>query len=183
MQRSVLDAGAEFLAAAGEGRIVQHIEVALGQLDEAEQALDRAEAGAEVERASVSPLPAPRFSGQGTTRFLGEGVHFLEIAEVLEPALAHIDADRVVNVPRQDQDLAPDATLSFVRELPAMLTRSTKEREPSEMLANEIDQARAGGRALGLKINVDVTGAIAIGDRFRIVFQSLWRNKLRLPSS
>ena len=49
--RAVLDADAEFLAAAGEVRPVHQIEIALRQLDEADEVIDRAEAGAEVERA------------------------------------------------------------------------------------------------------------------------------------
>jgi len=92
----------EALAAAGEGGPVEEIEVGLLDLDEAEEAIDGGEAGAEVEGAGAcfldEDIDVLAASDIGIAGVDLDATILVEVAEVLEAALADVDEIGVVKL-------------------------------------------------------------------------------------
>src|SRR4029077_14647197 len=104
---SVLHPGPKLLAASGKSRPVQQIEISLGQLDEADDAIDRAVAGAKIQGTGAFFF---NLDGQilaaGNIRVLRIRFDFGKVSQVIEALLARIDPDGVVNVTRHNQHFA-----------------------------------------------------------------------------
>ena len=114
---TVLEPDAEFLAATGEVGEVEDVEVALGDFDEAEEGIDRAEARAEGDGAGALFL-----DGDDHVLTVGNGgvlrgdvdaaalaaVGGAEVLEVLEALLGVVDLDAVVDFAGRDEELAAD---------------------------------------------------------------------------
>ena len=104
-----LNADAEFLAAAGKVRPPGDVEVALRDFREAEQTVDGAETGAEIEGSGALFLDdhikilAPR-----DERILGVGVHLGEIIEVHQALLARVHAHGVEDIAGSESEFAAD---------------------------------------------------------------------------
>src|SRR5205085_1995499 len=81
-----LDAQAEFLPAAGEGRRMEEIEIALAELDETDDGIHRAEARAHREVAGVFLIHAHDqiFAGRRNIRRFRAGIHFFEVLQAFE---------------------------------------------------------------------------------------------------
>ena len=182
MLDAVLDAGAEFLAAPGEGRPIQQVEVALAQLDEADQVFDRAVAGAEIERAGAFLLHLhEKILPAWNARVLRVGIDFLEVAEILQPLLTDVDAGGVEDIARQDDDFTAQH-LVFGAGISCDVDSLDKGAGAFRDDVGEIDHAGSGGSSLRNQIDIDITaGAVAIDDRLGVILQSLGAIDRALP--
>ena len=167
---AVLDAGAEFLAAAGKGGIIQEVKIALAQLDETEQALDRAEAGAEIERARPFFLHLhEEVFATGNARLLRIGIDLLEITQVIETTLAVLDPHGVEDVARQDGNF-PAQHFVFRPGIAGDVDPLDEGAGTFRDDVGEIDHSGAGGRALREDVDVDEAArAITIRNRLGVI--------------
>ena len=106
---SVLDSRPEFLAGPGKIRPVHDIEISLRHFDKTNQLIDRAEAGAEVERAGSLFLHLDdEVLASVYTRIFRIRFDLRKITEVIQPLFGRLDPDAIHDVAGRDQDFPAD---------------------------------------------------------------------------
>ena len=106
---TVLSADAQTLAATRETGPAENVEVRLLHFGETDEAVDRAEAGTEIERTGAlfldDDIEVLAAGNHGVGR---DGLHLREIVEVFEALTADVDQGRIVDVAGEDGQLAAD---------------------------------------------------------------------------
>ena len=89
---------------------MEEIEIALGNLDESDDRVDRTEPGADGKVAGVLLFESDvEVATVGNVRLLIARFHFtLEVLQTVQPALADLDADGVVDLARRHGQFAAD---------------------------------------------------------------------------
>ena len=108
-KQTVLGAGTETLATAGEVRPVENVEVGLLEFRKSDEAVDGAEARAEVERACALLLDDHiEILAAGDDGICGLGLDAGEVVQVVEAFLAEIDECGVKDIAGFDGEFAAD---------------------------------------------------------------------------
>ena len=174
-----MGADAETLTAAGEVGPVRDIEVGLLDFSKADQAVDRAEARAEVERTGAFFLHyhiqifAAGNDSVGWLRFdLGE------IVQILKAFLAHIDKRGVVNLAGLHRQFAADHAV--LRPCISLnVDKVDVGLDAFVQAVGEIHCTRTGGQHLGGNRHVDIAAtAVEIAHGFDVITHAFRGEKL-----
>ena len=178
-QETVLRADAETLSAAGESRPVHNIEVRLLKFRKTNQAIDRAEAGAEVERAGAfflhDDIEVLAAGHDGVGRL---GLDALEVVQILQALFADVHECGVVDLAGFDGQLAPDhavlrAGVALDIDEVQVGLNSLVDR------VGEIHRAGAGREDFGHGRHVHITAAaIEITNRLEVIAHAFGSEKL-----
>ena len=174
-----MGADAETLATAGEARPVEKVEVRLLQFGKSDQAVDRAEAGAEVERAGAfflhDHIEILAAGHHGIGRL---GLDTLEVVQILEALFADIHERGVVDLARFDSQLAADDAV-----LRAGVALDADEVDVGLNAfferVGDIHRARTGGEDFGNGSHVHISAAaVEITQSLEVVPHALRGEKL-----
>ena len=173
---TVLPADTEALAAADEARPAEDVEIRLLQLGKTDQAVDCAEAGAEVERSCALLLDDDiQVLAAGDHRVRRHSLDLREIVEVLQTLAAGVDQRGVISVARSDSQLATDNVV--LRARVALDIDQIDERLSAFVDAvGDIDQTAAGRGYLRHDQRIDVAlGSVKLLQRLEIFTQPVRR--------
>ena len=174
-----MGADAETLTAAGEVGPVRDIEVGLLDFSKADQAVDRAEARAEVERTGAFFLyDHIQVLSAGNDSIGGLGFDLGEIVQILEAFLAYIDECRVVNLAGLHSQLTADhAVLSPCISLD--VDQVDVGLNALVQAVGEIHRARTGGQYLRGNCHIDIAAtAVKIAHGFDVITHPFRGEKL-----
>ena len=170
-----MSAHPEALAATGHVGPVEEVEVGLLEFGEADQAVDRAESGAEVEGTRLLLLDNDiEVLASGDEGVLRRHVDLGEVVEVHQARLAHINKRGVEDPARLNGEFAAD-DLVLGLGVPLDVDQVHIRLNSLVDAVGEVDLSLAGGGDLGLGRHVDITArSVEIADHLEVSTHSLW---------